>query len=272
MLRYMKEGWSAALRQKFLLLAMAVYRFGWALALYELASSIVEPLLQRYPGAAVSSAQSHLFAAESEFRLVKTDLSHDYVWLLGILLAIRMIVTPLLNAGIYYSLANTHLNAGYRFMKGIRELGGSFTLYYLLQTALACAPLAYLAPKATALLAHASSFEALLRELLPYAAGCLAWGFAVKLLFTLLQFARTEQLSLGRSLAVTLRCYAPIIALTLLLLAVSLGVAAAAMTATFVWAGFWTLLAYQAYRLLQTLLRLWELAAQHKLFQDKAAA
>lgn len=268
MMRYIKEGWSAALQQRFALLTLMTYRFAWAFVLYALIRSVVLPLLHRYPGS-INAAQSHLFAAEGEFRLFKTDIGDSYVWLLGGLLLTRMLLTPLLNAGLYYSLSNTHLNAGYRFVQGVRELGKPFFAYYVLQTILSLAPLAYVLPKATVLLRTGASFSAIAASLLPYAAALLAWGYAVRLLFMYIQFGRTDRQPLLRTLGACCRSFFRVLGVSLLLLALSLLLSAATMSATYLWAGLWTMIAYQAYRFVHTFFGMWEITAQHRLFQDK---
>ncbi|WJH35770.1 hypothetical protein N6H14_07520 [Paenibacillus sp. CC-CFT747] len=145
MIGYIKEGWKEAARQPFLLVLLFVYRLVWGIVLYRMVQSVVVPLMHRYAGG-ISKSQVQLFLAEGEFQLTKTDLSHSYLWMLLAVMLARMFVTPLLNAGVYYSLSHPHLNMGYRFFKGIRELGRSFFLLYLVQMLLTAAPAYFLLP------------------------------------------------------------------------------------------------------------------------------
>lgn len=270
MIRYVKEGWSDAWKQPFLLLALFIYRFAWGIALYRIVQSVALPLLHRYPGKAVSAAQVQLFLAEGQFRLLKTDLSHATVWLLLWILLAKMILTPLLNAGLYFSIANPQYNAGYRFFRGIFELGKPFSLYYLARMALTLAPLYWLLPKAANAYRHAASYEALLRELTPYAAGLLVYGYLLHLTFMYVQFGRAWSAPLARTLGTAARSAFPLAGIALLLLAMGLLLSAAATTASMIWAGFWALVLYQAFRLVETMLSLWSITSQHRLFQAKA--
>lgn len=270
MIRYVKEGWDDARKQPFLLLALFVYRFAWGIALYRIVQGIAVPLLHRYPGKGVSADQVQLFLAEGQFRLMKTDLSHSTLWLLIWLLLAKMALTPLLNAGVYFSIANAQYNAGYRFFRGIAELGKSFSLYYLVRMALTLAPLYWLAPKAGTAYRHAASYEALARELLPYAAAMLLYGYLLHLFFMYVQFGRAWSIPLARTLGIAARSALPLIGIAASLLLLGCMLSATVTVASLVWAGFWALLLYQAFRIVETMLSLWSITSQHRLYQTKA--
>lgn len=270
MIRYVKDGWKDALKQPFLLVTLFLYRFAWGVALYRIVQAIVLPLLHRYPGKDVSAAQVNLFLAEGQFRLLKTDVSHSTLWLLFWLLVIKMILTPLLNAGVYYSIATDQYNPGYRFFKGIAQLGKSFSLYYLIQMTLTLAPLYWLLPKISAAYHHAASYDAILLELLPYSIGILAYGYFLHLFFMYVQFGRAYASTLIESVGIAIRSALPLLGIAIATLFVSLLLSAFATASSLVWAGFWALVLYQAFRLVETLLTLWGITSQQRLFQAKA--
>jgi len=271
MLSYMKEGWRATARQPFLVLTLFLYRFVWGFVLYKLAQSVILPLLYRHPGSleGVPESQLQLFLAEGQFQLFKTDISHSYLWLLIVLLLVRMVLTPLLNAGVYFSMANTRLNAGYRFVRGIRELSGSFLPLYAVQMVLTLAPLYFLYPMAAHALSTARTYEALLWGVLPYLLGMLVYGYLLHLVFMYLQFGKAWSAPLSRALGTILRSLSPVLGMSLLLLAVILVLSVLVMGAALYWAGFWSLLLYQAFRFVQTLFSLWTIASQHQLFKAR---
>lgn len=268
MVRYLKEGWRAAVRQPFVLLTLFFYRFVWGLVLYKIVQSVMLPLLHRFPGG-VSGTQIRLFLAEAQFRLLKTDISHPYLWLLLWLLALKLVLTPLLNAGIFYSLSNVQYNAGYRFFRGIKELWRSYALYYILQLALTLIPLYWVFPKADKVLASAVSYRSIVEGLFPYLAGMLAYGYLVSLLFLYIQFGRAWAKPVSRTLAAAARNVPAIVGIALLLLIFTVLLSAAAVSASLIWAGFWALVLYQVYRFVHTLFSLWSIAAQHQLYKAK---
>jgi hypothetical protein len=269
MFRYAKEGWKAAIRQPFLLIALFVYRFAWGVALYRLAQTTVLPLMHRYPDPGSSAEQVRLFLAEAQFRILKTDLIQPYLWLLLGLLLARMMFTPLLNAAVFYSLAHTQFNTGYRFFKGMRQLGVSFTLYYFLQMLLTLGPLYFVLPFVKEIWNSHSSLDSLLPALLRVFAVCIVYGFLVRLFFLHIQFGRTQGLPFLRSAGTAVRAFLPILATALVILATALSAAAAAYSSSFIWAGFWALVLYQGYGILRTFFSLWGITAQHRIFLAK---
>lgn len=270
MLQHIKLGWRAALRQPFAVLVLFLYRFAWGFALYELVKSVIIPLLHRYPGN-VSPDRVHLFLAEIQFQLTKTDLISPYLWLLVGLLGARMLLTPFINAALYYSVEYTRLNNGYRFFKGIKELYKSFLLYYLLQTAVTLGPLYFLIPKVKSIFLQAVSYESLLMNLLPWIAGCLVYGFLVRLAVMYLQFGRTANRPLLQSMTCLIKGLLPVIGMAVILLLLSFLLSLTVLTVVFVWAGFWAVLLYQLYRFAETFISVWGITSQHQWYTSQSA-
>ncbi|SEG77130.1 hypothetical protein [Paenibacillus sp. UNC499MF] len=270
MLRYLRQGLTAALKQPFAVCVLYVYQFAWGILLYKWVQSIIVPLLHRYPAGDQPQSAVQLFVAESQFRLVKTDLIQPYLEWLIILLAVRMLISPMLNAGVLYSLEHRQMNAGYRFMKGIRELLLPFFLYYLLQTVLMLAPLYWLAPKALALFNEAYGYEQLLLSLLPWAALYAVYALLIQLLFLFLQFGRASEDRRGllAVLPVVFRQGLRITCNALLLILLGFLLAVAATTASYVWAGLTALIIHQIYPLVRTFVKMWSIAAQREIWES----
>jgi hypothetical protein len=269
---WIRAGLGSAFRQPFALVCLFVYELLWGFYLYRYIASVVTPLLHRYPGAGLPAGAAHLFLAEGQFRLTKTDLIEPYVWTLAILLTVRMVVTPLLNAAVYYSLQRTDLNAGYRFFRGMKVLAGAYFLYYLLLVVFSAAPLPWLLGKVAALYEAHYLTRDFAFGLLPYAAGYLVYLFLLQLLIMYVQFGRAARVRLLPSLL----CWAGnghrIVGIALAIGAAGLLLGAAALTASYIWAGLTALIIHQLYPLVRMLLKLWGIAAQHALWRDKVSA
>jgi hypothetical protein len=268
MYSYIKGGWSAAWKQPFLVLVLFAYRLGWGIALYKIVQSIVVPLLHRFPDIHANGGQTELFLAESQFQLLKTDFIDSYLWLFLGLLLTRMIITPMLNAGIYYSLSQTHLNSGYRFFKGIRELGGIFLLLYLLQMALTLAPLYFLFPKWGNILLG-GEYNSTLLVLIPLITGYLVYGYILHLVFMYLQFGKAWSRPWRESLRIALRSILSIVGISILFMLGSALIATIATSVLWIWASLWTLILYQAYRLVHTFVHLWVITSLQQLYSTK---
>jgi hypothetical protein len=267
-----KTGLNGALRQPFAVTGLFVYELLWGFFMYRYIQSIVTPLLHRYPGAGVPSSAGHLFFAEGQFRLMKTELIVPYLWTLAGLLAVRMIVSPLLNAAVYYSLHRTDLNAGYRFFKGIKALGGVYSLYYAILLAFSVAPLPWIFGKANALFEKNYLSGELLTALLPYAAGYLIYIFLLKLLFMYVQFGKAA----GIRIMPTLLCWAGnlhrAIIIAVLVSFAFLLLTAIVFTISYIWAGLTALILYQLYPLFRIFMKVWSISSQYEQWRVKVNA
>ncbi len=270
MFTYIKSGFRSTLNQPFSVLVLFLYRFGWGVALYKLAQSYILPILHRYPNVEGLESQSHLFLAEAQFVLMKTDVSHSVLWLLAGLLAARMLLTPLLNAGLLFSLSNPHYNAGYRFVRGIKELWKSYALLYAGQTLLTLLPLWWILPRMKTAFLSARTYPEMASTLLPLLALLLGYSFVVRLLFLYLQLGRAASRSVGRSLGIALQSLPMMLGVAVLLLLAASLCSLAVLGSTIAWAGFWMLVLYQAYRFIQTLFSVWGIASQQEIYMSRA--
>jgi hypothetical protein len=269
MTRYLKSGFTMALHQPFAVILMFLYQAGWGVLLYKMIQSILLPLMHRYPAADQPAFAFKLFLAESQFQLFKTDLIQPYLWWLATLLAFRMLVTPLLNAGIYYSLAHPELNAGFRFVKGIRELSIRFFLVYIVQISLTLLPLIWLVPTIQKAWSTQSSYDSAVMAILPWLAAYLTYNYLLRLCFIYIQFTQLSRISFLSSFSILLR-HGWLILLTGILLLIFSGlVAGTAMTAAYIWTGFIALLIYQIYPLCNMFLQIWNISAQFQIWSSK---
>lgn len=269
MATYIKSGFSAALRQPFATITLFLYQMGWGILLYKLVQGVLVPLMHRYPGGEQPKQALQLFLAEGQFQLVKTDLSHSYLWWLAALLFVRMLLTPILNGGVYYSLTHSQQNAGYRFFRGIKELIFPFLIAYLIRIALSLIPLIWLLPKAQLQFSKSASFEQAALELLPWLVGLLIYGFLLHLLFMYVQFAIAANLGILSTVITFIRHSLPIIGLAMILLLSSGLLAGIIVTATYVWAGLVALIIYQLFPLFHIFMQMWAITSQYQLLSAK---
>ncbi|WP_010278488.1 hypothetical protein [Paenibacillus senegalensis] len=270
MLKYIKQGWNAAVQQPFVVVTLFLYRFAWGFLLYEIVKSVVIPLQYRYPGEAAPE-RVKLFLAEAQFQLFKTDLVHPYLWLLLGLLLVKMLLTPLFNSAVCYSLEHTRLNYGYRFFKGMKELAKPFYLIYLVQLIAVLTPLYWLLPAIARSVEQAQSYQELLLHGLPWVAGWIMYSSLIKILLLYIQLAFTCSIPWTRALTCLLRSFLLAVGTALSLWGIGLLVGAAVLTTVFLWAGFWALVIYQLFRFVESFLSVWRITAQHQLLTDRAA-
>jgi hypothetical protein len=217
----------------------------------------------------LSQEAVQLFWAESQFQLTKTDLLHPYLWTGLIILGARMLLTPLINAGLYFSLHHTSLNSGYRFFHGIRRLALPFLGLYALQMLIMLAPLYWVVPAVTDVFLTRFSYQSIALFLLPIVSAYLIYGYLVHLCFMYVQFSKAGGSSSWSGLFAMARSFLPALGVAATLLAISFAVTATVMTVSMIWAGFVALLLYQAYRLIHTFCKVWSIAAQYRIWRSR---
>lgn len=268
MFKYLAAGWKMTLWNPFLILFIFLYQWLWGSVLYRFIQSIVVPVLHRYPGAEQAKELQLLFWAESQFHLMKTNLASPYVWVLVSILLIRMVLTPLIQAGIFDSIHQTHIDGQRSFVKGIRRLAAPFFLLYMLQMTLMLAPLYWIWPK--------------LREQWPYllhgnidstwimiAVGMLLYIAIIKLLFLYIQLGLTTSTNFLVPLQLMLKHLIPILVLSLSVAGVYFLLAMSGFVLSYVYAGLLTIVLHQIFQLINTLFRLWHISTQHQYFVTK---
>jgi hypothetical protein len=268
MLKYWSAGWKMTLWNPFLIVFFFLYQLLWGFILYRFIQSIVVPILHRYPGEGMPQELNFIFSAESQFQLMKTDLASAYLWTLAAFLLTRMIVTPLLNAGIYDSIQQTHLDKRRSFLRGVRRWALPFVLLYLLQTALALAPLYWVIPYVEPMLLPVLSGQLDSRLLI---ALCVFYLYlaCLKLAFMYLQFGVITGSGWLLSLKLLFSRFLKIAALSASILVMYGLVAAVGITVSMVYAGLVAVLLHQLYHLVKAMFRLWEIGAQHHYYLSK---
>jgi len=269
---YLATGWRAAVRHRYVIVLLFLYQLLWGFAIYRMAEGVIRPLLLRYPGVTRDSAALERFLYEAQFRLLKTDLAQPYLWGLLLLLLLRMAVSPLINAGLYYSLRRSGGNGtgasggdssdreggGTLFLEGIRKVWKPVMLLYWLEALLALAPALRLVPRSAEALVtglHNGSWPG--PEFLPYAAGWLIWCFAVHLVFFGLQLGIAGGDGLGTSLPTSLRRLLPMAGVAVVMGLIGAGLGAVSSAVSLVWAGLFALILHQGFHFVRVFVKVW---------------
>ncbi|CAM3412052.1 hypothetical protein [Marinicrinis lubricantis] len=261
------RGWRTAYGHPLLILMFYFYHFIWGFFLYRLIRSITVPILQRYPGDVLNPMDLKLYWLEFHFRLTKTDMIEPYLWGLGGLLLLRMVLTPILQSGLFYTFHVTGHRQRRSFRKGVQKYAKVFALYYGLRVVLTAAPLYWLLPLWIGKLQTHYELLPYLEEVWLTFALYLVYLIFLKLIFMYNQFrllTETELLKGITSLSTMLHRSA-------LISAAVFGVVIAATSlyflASWLWAGLLAVILYQVYHLVRVLFRFWEIGSHYELWK-----
>jgi len=268
---WIRKGWGLTSRHKYVLVVLFLYRLLWGFFLYRFIDSVAAPVLARYPDAHPNANAVRMFLIEAQFRLLKTDLVNETLILLAGMFFLRMILTPLLNAGLYYSFHHAGEESGTRVLSGIRRCWKPVVLLYLTENVLALLPAVWLVPFAKARFFAQFSVQAWVLELLPYAGAWAVWMFLLRLLFRFMQFGAVSRDGIVKGLLRACANVLPLAAVTLLMLSIAAAASLAVTSATMIWTGFVSIAVHQAFQFVRTMMSVWTAASQFALWKADEA-
>lgn len=89
-----REGWFLVRQHMFIAALLFLYQLIWGYFFYRMVQSAVIPLLLRYPDADAGELSTLLFKMESQLNLSTHPEVHRYLWILGGMLLVRMLISP----------------------------------------------------------------------------------------------------------------------------------------------------------------------------------
>lgn len=269
MKQYIKEGWKTVKNHFYIVIILFLYQLLWGFFLYRFIESIISPLLARYPNPAPTELSVHLFMMEGQFQLIKTDLADYYIWMLAGMFAIRMFMSPFINAGLLYSIHHRSDEAGPLFFKGIRKAWKPILIFYWLETIAALAPAVWIVPRILRLLTEEVTYQSIIYKGVPY---LLAWGaFALVIhqMSLFMQFGKIGGSGILRSLWLSIRSIIPVMGVALTLFGVALAVGSLFTAAAMIWTGLVALILQQSYHLVRPIFKIWQTASQYHIWHGK---
>ncbi|PYE42740.1 hypothetical protein HUB98_17600 [Paenibacillus barcinonensis] len=269
-----REGWFLVRQHMFIAALLFIYQLIWGYFIYRLIQSAVVPLLLRYPTEDAGELSTLLFKMESQLSLSGPEVQR-YLWILGGMLLLRMLISPLFQAGLLYSLQ--HFNASEEripFVRGIKQLWKPMLLLHTVRTLLLVLPGYWLIPKLYSILMDSFHSLHLLLPALPYAAGWIIYGWIVHHTMLYMQFGASASEGEGgihgtfKGLWIAVRRIFMIIGIALMLGLIHLLIFGAFTSASWFLTGLAGLILQQSYPLARSLLSLWKVCTHFRVWQS----
>lgn len=261
---YIKEGWGTVKNHFYIVIILFLYQLLWGFFLYRFIDSIVVPILQRYPDPQPTEMSLQLFLIESQFQLTKTNLIYEYVWMIVGLFAIRMFITPFINAGLFYSISQRD-DRGILFFKGIKYAWKPVFLFYWFETLLVFTPAYWIVPYINEQF-NAQPLEQLLYSVVPILLGWMVLAWIIHQVFLYIQFGYISKKGVFRSAALTFRRFPTILGVFAILFILLLFIGGLFTTASLIWTGLLALILQQSYHLIRTIFKVWMIASQYQIW------
>lgn len=272
-----REGWFLVRQHMFIAALLFIYQLIWGYFIYQLVQSAVVPLLLRYPTDDVGELSTLLFKMESQLNLSGHEVQR-YLWILGGMLLLRLLISPLIQAGLLYSLQ--HFNSTEEripFIRGIKQLWKPMIMLHTIRTVLMFLPAYWLVPILYSTLLDSFHSLHLLIPGIPYVAGWLIYGWFVHHTVLYMQFGISDPEGEGRihrtfkGLWVALRRILAVTGIALILGAAHLLVFGAFTSASWFLTGLSGLILQQTYPLARSLLNMWKVCAHFRLWQSTSS-
>lgn len=270
MSQLLRQGWEMMKRHFKLVIVLFLYQLIWAFVLYRTVDHIITPLMKRYPDLTSGKDAITLFWMENQFQLLKTDLIVPYLYALLIMLLIRMLITPFLQAGLLHSIHQHAVHGkGTYFRKGIAAKWKPITLLYWLKNLLIALPIIiYAWPIIGKMAGHANA--AMLSSYLNWNLVLLIiWALLVQALFYLLQLAIAWEIGVVTTMKQTFKHAISFLAVSLVIVVIYILASAGVHTLSVLWVSFISFLLYQVLPLLRSMCKVWLLASQYKAIESK---
>lgn len=243
----------------------------WGFLLYKIIDNIIAPLLKRYPELTGSADSVILFWMEHQFQILKTDLWMPYLYTFLILLLARMIVTPLLQAGLFYSIHHRcQVRTGTYFRKGIASKWKKITLLYWVKNILIFVPLIWIVKPIISSIVVKQSINALFNVLDWTLSMYIVWALIVQLLFYVLQLGAAWEMNMATILRRTLVHVLAFIVVSLVIALIYSFFSISIHALSIIWVSFVSFLLYQILPLIRTLFKVWMISAQYETIREQS--
>lgn len=264
----LKQGFRRAAREPFAIGTLFVFHFVWSVLLYRYIEGRVTEVMSRFPPPELGGERIDLFVYDFWLMIQDKSVALPVIGMLLVYAAVRLVLAPTLDAGVFNSLHDDRTPRGTAFIQGVRRLSVSFIWLYALRLLVTAIPLYWAVPAMFRVWLSASGPLALAIGLAPWLAMLLVWSAWLKLLFTYILFALTEDDRLLSAIGFAFRRFLPVCGIALAVFAVSLPVGLALFTASVYWAGFLSVVLYLVYPLVRIGFRVWGIAAQYRYWQS----
>lgn len=267
---YLSEGFKLVKRHFLIVIFLFLYQLLWGVLLYKIVSSAVIPLLMRYPDPPPHELSQILFWLEGQISLSTSSTVHEYVWLLVLMFILRMLITPLIRAGLFHSLHEDASTRGFSFFRGTLKHWKKTSLLYLVEIILLLLPAYWIVPKVLPILMNAVYNQNLLLQAAPYVILWIVYAYIIKQLLLYVQFGLTGSRSSLGAVWICLRHALPVtgVALTLSTLAILLFSAFTAVS--LIWTGLLALILQQSYHLVRSLINVWKISSQFSIWRSNS--
>ncbi|MDP5274676.1 hypothetical protein [Chengkuizengella axinellae] len=258
-----KEGWDTTNQLMGYILLFSMYQLIWGIFLYRWIQSIVHSISQRIPISEIKDAQQ-LFMIESGYLISNVDFIINHLTPLIILLSLRWVLSPLLNAGLFYTIHYKHQESSRSlFFQGIVKQGASFLFISFVHLVLLAVPLYWFISFIKNKLATLTSLESIFFNFVPLVLVFVVYAWFIHIVVIYMQWRKTTHNALLPPIFFIFKHFLFLIGFSLIMLLL-LGLSKILFSSVSIfWAGLFAIIMHQVQYYFSTYFKILEVNIQY---------
>lgn len=271
MKQYLASGWHLTRRHTKITVLLFLYQAIWSFLLYRSVQGMVTSTLKRYPEVTGSSEATTLFWIENQFLLMKTDFIKPYLISFFVLLAVRMIITPFIQSGLYHSIyAQATGKGGTSFRDGIKHYWKPVITLYWIKNALLLTPLFWIIkPLWQAFMSNPSIYSVI--SIIDWKTMIyICWAVLIYIGFYIMQLGAASSIGIRPILKQAGKQMLHFLLLTVVIILIGAAIQTSLNLVAFTWASLLALVTYQLIPLIRTMLQIWLISSQYSCLIPKS--
>ncbi|NDI34824.1 hypothetical protein [Chengkuizengella sediminis] len=264
-----KQGWKTTNQNIVYILLFSMYQLVWGIFLYRWIESVIVSISQRFPDPNIMDARQ-LFIIEGQYLITDGDFMMKYFAPLLIFIGIRWIVSPLMNAGLYYAIHHKESHSSKPlFLQGVFKLGSSFFIISCIHLLLSSIPLYWIFSFLKNTLETYTTPNSLLWNVAPILMAYIVYAWIIHILFMYIQWGKTTNNNIVSPIVFMLKNLIITIGLSLIITIIIGVFTALFFSVSILWVSFFAIIVNQIQYFIRVYLKVWEINTQYHFWLHK---
>ncbi|NBI31057.1 hypothetical protein [Chengkuizengella marina] len=264
-----KQGWKTTNQNMVYILLFSMYQLVCGIFLYRWIEVGIVSISQRFPDSNLMDARQ-LFIIEGQFLITDGDFMLKYLSPLLIFIGIRWIVSPLMNAGLFYAIHHKDSHSSKPlFLQGVLKLGSSFFIISCIHLLLSSFPLFWIFSFLKNTLESYTTPMSLLWNAAPILITYIVYTWIIHILFMYIQWGKTTNNNITSPIVFMLKNIVITMGLSLIIMIIIGVVTALFFSTSMMWVGFLAIIVNQIQYFIRVYLKIWEISTQYHFWVQK---
>ncbi|MFS1511198.1 hypothetical protein VQL36_01990 [Chengkuizengella sp. SCS-71B] len=264
-----KQGLKTTNQNMVYILLFSMYQLVCGILLFQWIESVIISISLRFPDSSIMDARQ-LFIIEGQYLITDGDFMLKFLSPLLIFIGIRWIVSPLLNAGLFYAIHHKESKSDKPlFLQGVIKLGRSFFIISCIHLLFFSLPLYWIFPFLKNTLETYTTPYSLLWNVTPVLIAYIVYVWIIHILFMYIQWGKTTSNNITSPVVFMLKNIVITNGLSLIIIIIIGVFTALFFSVSMMWVGFWAIIINQIQYFIRVYLKVWEISTQYHFWLHK---